>query len=341
MACPFDARSVSFNDTARFGHAMACPYNSMRVLANMKHFQTPIFGLGGGLALGLLFGCAGAATNGGAVSSAPNASTRAAQSATQENPKRAAILYRTDDVPQGVTGAYGLTVPRGFSVTQLTDGLTQPRRMAIAPGGTPNNYDVFVAESAANRVRVLRVKDGKLASNYIFTNKVDQPYGLAFHPAGWLYVGNTDSVVRFPYKSGATSTKAAPQKIATLTEGGYNQHWTRNLLFSRDAKKLYVTVGSSCNTCEESDAQRAAVSVMNRRWQRASRFFASGLRNPVGLAFQPGTDDLWTVVNERDNMGDDVPPDYLTQLERRRVLRLALRLHRHRPQDFSRPNLRR
>ena len=284
----------------------------------MKILNASIFGLGGGLALGALFGCASAAMNGSTVSSPPpSASTRAGKIATRDTQraeKRAAPIRYREDVPQGVTGENGLTVPRGFSITELTGGLTQPRRIAIAPGGTPNNYDAFVAESAANRIRVLRVKNGKVASNYFFTTKADQPYGLAFHPGGWLYVGNTNAVVRFPYKNGATSTGAAPQTISKLTEGGYNQHWTRNLLFSRDAKKLYVTVGSSCNTCEESDSQRAAVSVMNADGSDR-RVFASGLRNPVGLAWQPGTSDLWTVVNERDNMGDDVPPDYLTRLK--------------------------
>jgi glucose/arabinose dehydrogenase len=144
------------------------------------------------------------------------------------------------------------------------------------------------------------------------TANLNQPYGLAFWK-NWLYVANTDAVVRFSYKTGATSTEAKAEKIATLTEGGYNQHWTRNLLFSRDNKKLFVTVGSSCNTCEESDSQRAAISVLDPDGKN-KKLYATGLRNPVGMAWQPDTNQLWTVVNERDNVGDDAPPDYFTKV---------------------------
>jgi glucose/arabinose dehydrogenase len=284
--------------------------------------KAPFFGLCGGIALGLLAGCASAARDTEGNAGTQVASTREANQAapstvetraSQKTEKRAAAITYREEVPQGVTGANGITVPRGFTVTEMASGLTQPRRLVIAPGATPRRYDVFFAESSANRVSVLRVENGSVTSKSVYTDKADQPYGLAFHPAGWLYVGNTDAVVRFPYKAGATKTDAAPQRIAKLTEGGYNQHWTRNLMFSRDAKKLYVTVGSSCNTCEEGDPQRAAVSVMNSDGSNR-RLFASGLRNPVGLAWQPGTDNLWAVINERDNMGDNVPPDYLTQL---------------------------
>jgi glucose/arabinose dehydrogenase len=212
-----------------------------------------------------------------------------------------------------VTNAAGFTVPRGFSINVFAEGLENPRRLIIAPGGTPGQYDVFVAESARNRIRILRESngDGTVDTRFVFTEKTTQPYGIAFHPDGWLYVGNTDSVVRFPYSPGATAAGGEPQEVTKLTQGRYNQHWTRNLLFSRDFKKLYVTVGSSCNTCEEADPQRAAISVMNPDGTQR-RLFASGLRNPVGLDWRPGTNELWTAVNERDRLGDDVPPDYLT-----------------------------
>ena len=211
------------------------------------------------------------------------------------------------------TGLFGAVAPAGFKLEVLADNFYVPRRIAFAPGATAQKYDVFIAESKANRVSMLRVQDGKVTQRTKFVEGLNQPFGLAFLKDS-LYIGNTDAVVKLPYKSGETQTSAAPQKIAALTEGGYNQHWTRNLLPSRDGSKLFVTVGSSCNTCEESDPQRAAISVMNPDGS-GKRVYASGLRNPVGLALRPGSDELWTVVNERDNLGDDVPPDYLTQVK--------------------------
>jgi glucose/arabinose dehydrogenase len=225
-----------------------------------------------------------------------------------------AKIARSEGIADGVTNEYGLTVPRGFRLSLFADGLTNPRRIAIAPGATPEKYDVFVAESKANRIRVLRTRGGvKADEKFIFTEGLSQPYGLAFAP-GWLYVGNTDAIVRLPFKNGATRASGKPQFISQLTEGGYNQHWTRNLIFSPDGRQLFVTVGSSCNTCEENDPQRAAISVMNPDGTQR-RLFATGLRNPVGVAWQPGTHELWTVVNERDWLGDDTPPDYLTSVQ--------------------------
>ncbi|HVF09876.1 MAG TPA: sorbosone dehydrogenase family protein [Abditibacteriaceae bacterium] len=250
-----------------------------------------------------------------ARSQAPEPGMVAAAGAAPTAPRQpgSTPIIRTEEVPKGVTGDSGLTVPRGFAVNVFAEGLDNPRRLVIAPGGTPQKYDVFVAESRPNRIRILRESNGggSADARFTFTEKTAQPYGMAFHPDGWLYVGNTDSVVRFPYSRGATSTNSEPQEITRLTKGGYNQHWTRNLLFSRDSKKLYVTVGSSCNTCEETDPQRAAISVMNPDGT-GRRLLASGLRNPVGMDWRPGTKELWTAVNERDRLGDDVPPDYLT-----------------------------
>jgi len=256
----------------------------------------------------LLSGCAqqfqNAQAQDGTSSTTPRGSTPGAKIESRE------------EVVDGVKDEKsGLTLPRGFKINVFADGLSVPRRLAIAPGGTPERYDVFVAESKSNRIRILRDTngDGVADEKPIFTQQTAQPYGLAFHPDGWLYVGNTDSVVRFPYKNGETSTEAKPEFISKLTAGGYNQHWTRNLLFSPDSKKLYVTVGSSCNTCEEGEEIRAAILQMNPDGSER-RVFASGLRNPVGLAWRPGSKELWTVVNERDNLGDDVPPDYLTKV---------------------------
>ena len=213
-----------------------------------------------------------------------------------------------------VSGPFNTRVPQGFKIEVLADRFFVPRRIAFAPGATPQKYDVFVSESKADRVSMLRVENGAVTQRTKFLEGLDQPYGLAF-VGNSLYIGNTNAVVKVPYQSGQTQSSATPQRVAALTEGGYNQHWTRNLLPSRDGKKLFVTVGSSCNTCEESDPQRAAVSEMNPDGSE-KRVFASGIRNPVGLALRPGTDELWTVANERDNIGDDIPPDYLTQVKR-------------------------
>ncbi len=236
----------------------------------------------------------------------------AAPAPSQKSPS-ATSIKRIAEVPGGQKSPLGLTLPRGFEISVLAEGLQKPRRLAFAPGATKDKYDVFVAESSADRVSVLRVEKGQLRSKNVFSGAFSQPYGIAFG-AGSVYVANTDSVVRFPFQSGDVSASGTPQKIATLTRGGYNQHWTRNLLFSRDQKQLFVTVGSSCNTCEEDDPQRAAISVMNPDGSD-KRVFASGLRNPVGVALRPGSDELWTVVNERDNLGDDIPPDYLTRVK--------------------------
>lgn len=212
-----------------------------------------------------------------------------------------------------VSGPFGTRVPQGFKIEVVDDNFTVPRRIAFAPGATAKKYDIFIAESKANRVSMLRIEDGKTTKRTKWIEGLNQPYGLAFVGDN-LYIGDTDAVVKVPYQSGQTESSATPQRVAALTQGGYNQHWTRNLLHNRDKTKLFVTVGSSCNTCEESDAQRAAISLMNPDGS-GKRVYASGLRNPVGLALRPGTDELWTVVNERDNLGDDVPPDFLTQVK--------------------------
>jgi glucose/arabinose dehydrogenase len=243
----------------------------------------------------------------GCTSNAPTAETPS----TKPQPK--STITHSEGVPKGVETGTGLTVPPGFKVEMIAEGFNMPRRLAFAPGGTAAGYDLFVAESKADQLTVLRMKGGKVAQKSTFVTRLNQPYGIAFlHNS--IYVANTDNVLRFPYKKGDLSTTAEPQKITTLTEGGYNQHWTRNLLVSGNGKKLFVTVGSSCNTCEEDDEQRAAISEMNPDGSD-KRLFARGLRNPVGLALRPGTTELWTAVNERDNLGDDVPPDYLTRVK--------------------------
>jgi glucose/arabinose dehydrogenase len=204
-----------------------------------------------------------------------------------------------------------LTVPKGFKVNVFAEGgFRYPRWMALAPNG-----DVFVADSRANSVVVLRDKnkDGNAEERFVFSNKLSQPFGMAFHD-GWFYVASTDSIVRFKYRPGQTAAEGEPEKLVELTPGGYNQHWTRNILFSKDGKRMFVSIGSATNVSVEEDARRAAISVYDPDGKN-HRIYAAGLRNPIGLAWNPKTGDLWTAVNERDELGDNLVPDYATSVK--------------------------
>lgn len=212
-------------------------------------------------------------------------------------------------IPQPENAA--LSVPKGFKINVFAEGeFRQPRWMTLAPNG-----DVFVADSRANSIIVLRDKnkDGVAEERFVFSNKLSQPFGMAFHK-DWFYVANTDSVVRFKYKNGQTAAEGDPEKLVELTPGGYNQHWTRNILFSPDGKQMYVSIGSATNVSVEADQKRAAISVYDPDGKN-HRIFASGLRNPIGLAWNPKTGELWTAVNERDGLGDDLVPDYATSVK--------------------------
>jgi glucose/arabinose dehydrogenase len=204
-----------------------------------------------------------------------------------------------------------LFVPKGFKVNVFAEGgFTYPRWMALAPNG-----DVFLADSRANSVVVLRDanKDGVSEERFVWSNQLSQPFGMAFHK-DWFYVANTDSIVRFKYRPGQTQAEGQPERLVELTAGGYNQHWTRNILFSPDGTKMFVSIGSATNVSVESDAKRAAISVYDPDGKN-HRIFASGLRNPIGLAWNPKTGELWTAVNERDGLGDDLVPDYATSVK--------------------------
>ncbi|MEQ1762249.1 MAG: sorbosone dehydrogenase family protein [Pyrinomonadaceae bacterium] len=204
-----------------------------------------------------------------------------------------------------------LTVPKGFKVNVYAEGgFRYPRWMALAPNG-----DVFVADSRANSIIVLRDKnkDGVAEEQFTWSDKLSQPFGMAFHK-DWLYVANTDSVVRFSYKSGQTQAAGEPEKLVELTAGGYNQHWTRNVIFSPDGKKMFVSIGSATNVSVEADPRRAAISVYDPDGKN-HKIYAGGLRNPIGLAWNPKTGELWTAVNERDGLGDDLVPDYATSVK--------------------------
>jgi glucose/arabinose dehydrogenase len=182
--------------------------------------------------------------------------------------------------------------------------------MALAPNG-----DVFVSDSRSNRVIVLRDtnKDGKADQRWVWSDKLSQPFGMAFHK-DWFYVANTDSIVRFKYKPGQTVGDGEPERIVELTAGGYNQHWTRNILFSPDGRRMFVSIGSATNVSVEEDPRRAAISVYDPDGKN-HKIYAGGLRNPIGLAWNPANGELWTAVNERDGMGDDLVPDYATSVK--------------------------
>jgi glucose/arabinose dehydrogenase len=203
-----------------------------------------------------------------------------------------------------------LTMPAGFSVTEYAADLKKPRWMQLAPNG-----DVFVAESEAGQISVLRDtnNDGKIDERMVFATGLSRPFGMAFWK-DYLYVGNTDAVVRFKYRAGQTKAEGTPEKIAELPMNGYREHWTRNLIFSPDGKKLFVTVGSKTNVDAGEEPMRAAISEYNPDGT-GHRIFASGLRNPLGLDWNPATRQLWVAVQERDLIGNDLVPDYVTSVK--------------------------
>jgi glucose/arabinose dehydrogenase len=209
--------------------------------------------------------------------------------------------------PEGAS----LTLPSGFEASVFAEGnLERPRWLALAPNG-----DVFVAESEGERISILRDKDndGKVDERFVFATNLARPFGMAFW-RDYLYVGNTDAVVRFKYKPGQTAAEGAPEKIADLPMNGYREHWTRNLIFNADGSKLYVTVGSKSNVDAGEEPMRAAVSEFNPDGT-GHRLFATGTRNPIGLAWNPATKRLWAAVQERDLIGNDLVPDYVTELK--------------------------
>lgn len=226
----------------------------------------------------------------------------------------------------------------GLSVSRFAGGLKSPRNIYIAPNG-----DIFVAlanteskglkkvtdalsgrdesqhtQSSLNQIFLLRDKDGdgnpELQTRYL--SGLNKPFGMLVLN-NHFYVANTDGVWRYPYSENETTLSGKGEKILALPAGGYNNHWTRNLLAAKDGSKIYISVGSGSNVAEhgmENEKDRAAILEINPDGT-GKRVFASGLRNPVGMAWAPGTNNLWTVVNERDNLGDDLVPDYLTHVE--------------------------
>jgi len=200
-------------------------------------------------------------------------------------------------------------MPPGFSVMIYADRLTNPRSMLVLPNG-----DLLVAESKAGVVTLLRDADGDGVAEFRskFVSGLRRPYGLAFVNAQ-LYVADTEAVWQIPYKDGDETARGPARPITSRGAlGGDRGHWTRNLAFSPDGSRFYVAIGSQSNLDEE-PSPRATVQSFAADGQD-QRTLASGLRNPVGMAFYPGTSDLYVVVNERDGLGDGLVPDYLTRL---------------------------
>jgi glucose/arabinose dehydrogenase/cytochrome c2 len=210
-------------------------------------------------------------------------------------------------------------VPPGFRVDVFAHDLLGPRLLRVSPSG-----DLFVAESQAGRVRVLRAADGALTAerDEIFATGLDRPFGIAFYPPGpepkWVYVAETNRVVRFPYARGDTSARGAAQTIVWSLTAAPGGHWTRDVAFSLDGKHMFVSVGSASNAAEGgSDDERDRADVLTFDPEGGDKqIFASGIRNCVGLAVHASTGDVWCSTNERDGLGDDLVPDYVTRVRR-------------------------
>ena len=235
--------------------------------------------------------------------------------------------YATKGVDNGAQmvkrpeGAWPKALP-GFKVSMYYTGLNQPRLIRKAPNG-----DLFVALSYENKIMVFRGVDGdgKPKEVSTFADNLSQPFGIAFYPAGahpkWVYVGNTDAVIRFPYKDGDLKASGPSEKLADLPGGGKLRgggHWTRDIVFSKDGKKMFVSVGSHSNvddpdTHPEED-HRADVLEFTPEG-KFTKVYAGGIRNCVGEAINPTTGSLWCSTNERDMLGDNLVPDYITSVK--------------------------
>jgi glucose/arabinose dehydrogenase len=228
--------------------------------------------------------------------------------------------------------------PEGFTVSLFADSLKNPRNIYIAPNG-----DIFVSEAntemkgvkklgakiigaagsqnlgkSANQITVLRDTDGdgKPDLREVFLNQLNQPYGMLIM-GNSFYVANTDGIWQYDYKVGQTKITAPGKMILSLPAGGYNNHWTRNLKANKAGSKIYVAIGSGTNVAEhgiEVEKRRASILEINPDGS-GEKIYGSGLRNPAGIDVQPGTGVLYTVVNERDGLGDDLVPDYLTSVK--------------------------
>lgn len=230
------------------------------------------------------------------------------------------------------------TAPAGFFVTRFAENIKSPRNMIQADNGDvfvvlsnsersatdkikndiSGKSDAEVGGKSANKILLYRDvnKDGIPETSSVFLDNLNQPYGMLIIKDKF-YVANTDGVWVYPYKAGETKIIKAGKKILNLPAGGYNNHWTRNLIASRDNTKIYISVGSGSNVGEngmENEIRRANILQINADGTNES-IYAAGLRNPVGMSWNPETGELWTVVNERDELGDELVPDYLTTVK--------------------------
>ena len=231
--------------------------------------------------------------------------------------------------------------PEGFTVTKYADGFQNPRWMYVTPNGevlvaeSNSNYSIpkqigatIIGAGGSNNLKhsadVITIlcdtnNDGMPDHRETLLTKkegLNQPFGMLIID-NWLYVANTDAVLRFPYESGQTKITEIGEKIADLPAGKVNRHWTRNLIANADNSKIYISVGSGDNAGEkgmEHEVMKAAILVMNPDGSDLQEF-ASGLRNPVGMDWEPTTKTLWTSVNERDELGNNLVPDYLTSVQ--------------------------
>jgi glucose/arabinose dehydrogenase len=223
-------------------------------------------------------------------------------------------------------------VPAGFKIELFAEGLSGPRQMRVAPNG-----DIFIAETRSGRIRILRAADGatRPSINEIYASGLNGPFGIAFYPAGndpkWIYVANNDRVIRFPYKAGDLKASSKPETVvAQLPHNG--GHSTRDIAFSPDGKRMMISVGSRSNDAEDmskppagwidnhplgaswdDETDRADVLTFDPDGKRLG-VFATGIRNCVGLAVHPTTGDLYCSTNERDGLGDNLVPDYVTRV---------------------------
>jgi glucose/arabinose dehydrogenase/cytochrome c2 len=237
------------------------------------------------------------------------------------------------DPPPGARPA----APAGFTVEVVAKDLKNPRLIRFAPNG-----DLFVAESGAGQVLILRAEPGVATPQRteVFAAGLDRPFGIAFFPPGpdphWVYVANVNSIVRFPYKNGDLRARGSPQTVVSALTQGSGGHSTRDIAFSNDGARMFVSVGSASNVGEQMPARFAdeiseweALHGLGAAWDEeqnradvlvfdpdgsSGRVFATGIRNCVGLAVNPATGDLWCSTNERDGLGDDLVPDYLTRV---------------------------
>lgn len=233
-----------------------------------------------------------------------------------------------------------LSVPAGFAVKEFATGLRNPRLMRTAPNG-----DIFIAETGPGRIRVMRTKDGADApvENQIFAQDLRGPFGISFYPPGdnpqWVYVANNNSVVRFPYHNGDLKATGEPEVIVQKLSDTTGGHTTRDVVFSPDGKRMFISVGSGSNVADDEmnpktpdeikaweaanglgaawgqEEHRADVLVTDPEGKQPLHAFATGIRNGVGLAVNQITGDLWVSTNERDALGDNLVPDYVTRVK--------------------------